>query len=376
MPDASPNEPTLHVGQLNPPNRAALRAAFDGIFDREYYTNHGPLVREFERRIETYLGVSHAICTVNGTAALMVAVSAMDLSGDVVTPAFTFPATAQALSYAGLTPVFCDIDPVTHSISPSTVAAALTPRTSAILGVHMWGRLCDVEGLSEVADRAGAKLMFDAAHAFGCGRGGRMAGRFGAFEVFSFHATKILNCTEGGCITTDDDALADAFRTARNFHEQETFCETPLRINAKMSEAQAAFGILALDALDGLIEENRARYERYRRALADIAGVRVFAFEETARNNFQYVVAEIDEDEFGSDRDVLMDALKARGVIARRYFSPGMHQAYPYDERPWTLPETDRLCTRVLQVPSGAAIDENEIDRVVGIIVDVAKGAA
>lgn len=367
-----PSEPAgderpLYVGQLNTPEWSEIRAEFDGIFDRRFYTNHGPLVAAFERELAERLGVRHAIGMTNGTVALMVAAKAAGLAGKVVVPAFTFPATVQAMTFAGLTPVFCDVDPETHNIDAATVEAAMEAGVAAIAGVHLWGRLCPVDELRKLADREGAMLLFDAAHAFDCSVGDRVAGGLGVFEIFSFHATKVLNCAEGGCVTTNDDALADAIRTARNFHEQQTFTSVPLRINAKMSEAQAAMGLVSLRNIDRWKAANGNRYGRYRDRLSTIDGIRFIDHADGMESNHQYVVIEVDSG-FPIDRTELMRHLQDHGVIARRYFYPGMHKATPYNATSWSLPVTDGLCERVLQLPSGDMISDEDIDRVCALI--------
>ncbi len=363
----------LYVGQLNTPDLDAVIEAFNGIFDRQFYTNHGPLVAEFEDSLAQYLGVRHAICTTNATVALMIGAKSIGLTGEVVVPAYTFPATIEALTFAGLTPVFCDVDPNTHNITPESVKAALTSDATAICGVHLWGRSCDIEGLQAVADDNGLKLCFDAAHAFGCTHQGRLIGGFGEFEVFSFHATKVLNCTEGGCVTTNDDAIAAAIRTARNFHEQQTFVDVPLRINAKMSEAQAAMGIISLRDFGKVIAANRERYIRYQKRLDGIPGIDFVEHAQSEASNYQYVVVTVDKPHYGMSQSELMGVLHEHGIKARRYFHPGMHKAYPYATRDWQLPVTDRLCETVLQLPSGDMVTDTDIDRVSALIAELSS---
>ena len=207
----------LHVGRPNLGDRKRLFERFDQMLDRRWLSNNGPLVKEFEQEIARHVGVKHAICVCNATIGLEIAVRAADLEGEVIVPAYTFVATAHALQWQAITPVFADMDPATHNIDPARVERHITPRTTGILATHVWGRPCDVEALSEIARRRGLKLMFDAAHAFGCSHRGRMVGGFGLAEVFSFHATKFLNSFEGGAITTDDDALADRIHLMTNF---------------------------------------------------------------------------------------------------------------------------------------------------------------
>ena len=268
----------LHVAQLNLPDWARAERAFRGIFERRYFTNNGPLVRELDKAFAEYLGVGHAVSVINGTVGLMILAKALEISGEVIVPALTFPATVQALSWAGLTPVFCDADLGTHAITPELVAPLIGGRTAGILGVHLWGRGCDVTGLQAMADRHGLKLFFDACHAIGCTHGGRPIGNFGTGEVFSFHATKIVNGAEGGCITTNDSALADRLRTIRNFNDGETFARVSLRINGKMSEAQAALALLSLEDVAENIAANRRRYDGYVVALAGLTGLELVRY--------------------------------------------------------------------------------------------------
>ena len=289
----------IHVGQLCLPLWDGVEAAVRGIFERQWYANHGPLVHQLEQAFAEFIGVRHAIAVTNGTIALMIMAKALDMVGEVIVPAFTFPATAQALSWAGLTPVFGDVDPGTHNLSAKAARDLVTPRTRAILGVHLWGRACDPTGLRELAQEFGLRLVYDACHAVACTHRGARIGGLGDVEAFSFHATKILSATEGGCITTNDDALAARIRTIRSFHPGETHAPVSLRINGKMSEAQAAFALLSLADLPRNIERNRARYETYRQGLAGLAGISLIAYPEQEANNHQYVVIEVDAEAAG-----------------------------------------------------------------------------
>ena len=197
----------LHVGRPNLGNRDRLLARINEMLDRRWLSNNGPFVQEFEAKMAAYLGVRHCIAMCNGTIALEIAIRATGLRGEVIVPSFTFIATAHALQWQEVTPVFCDIDPRTHLIDPAQIEGLITPRTTGIIGVHTWGQPCDVEALSQIAHRRNLTLMFDAAHAFGCSYRGKMIGNFGAAEVFSFHATKFFNTFEGGAIATNDGDL-------------------------------------------------------------------------------------------------------------------------------------------------------------------------
>lgn len=366
----------LHVGQLNLPARDAFRAAFEDIFRRRHYANHGPLEQRLDAQLAERFQVRHAISVVNGTVALMLMLKALDLKGEVLTPAFTFPATAQALLWAGLKPVFCDVDPDSHMLTAERVADAITPATAAILGVHMWGRACDPLALEQLAHERGLRLVFDAAHGAACAFEGRRIGGFGDAEIFSFHATKVLNGAEGGCITTNDDALATRLRVMRSFHDSAGPTAGLLRMNAKMSEAQAAMTLLGLDALEGLIADNRMRYEAYRQGLQSIAGIRFIDHAAHGASNFQSVVISVDEPAFGITRDALLLRLEAEQVFARRYFWPGVHRIPPFSDVDWDLPVTDRLCRTLIQFPTGQAVGPEEVAAVCAIVREAQASSA
>ncbi len=230
------------------------------MLDRRWLTNDGPLVGEFEARVASRLGVRHCVTTSNATVALELASRALGMTGEVIVPSFTFVGTVHALHWHGVTPVFCDIDSETHRIDPECVEALITPNTTGIVGVHLWGRMCDEQALNAIASRHGFPLLFDAAHAMGSTSGGRSVGGFGHAEVLSFHATKIVNSFEGGAIVTDDDELASQLRATRNFGFVGRDYAEGLGKNAKMSEASAAMGLTSLDSLDDFIAVNQRNF--------------------------------------------------------------------------------------------------------------------
>ena len=349
----------LHVGRPNMGDRGRLFRHFSEILDRKWLTNSGPCVQELEARICSLLNVRHCIATCNATVALEVLTRALDLSGEVIVPAFTFVATAHALRWLGITPVFCDIDPRTHSLDPARVAELILPRTTAILGVHLWGKPAAIAELQSIATKQKLKLLFDSAHAFGCSHRGTMIGNFGEAEVFSFHATKFFNTGEGGAIVTNDSALAARIRLAHNFGFSGYDQVDCVGTNAKMSEFSAAIWLTNLESLQSFIETNKRNYHLYRQGLSGIPGVRVFEYAETERCNFQYVVLETDE-AAGIMRDDLVKVLWAENVLARRYFFPGCHRMEPYRSEMHDvsrrLPVTERLAETVLTLPSGTAV--------------------
>lgn len=369
----------LHVGRPNIGDRATLLARIEKMLDRRWLTNNGPLVQEFERRVAELLGVRHCIAMCNATVALEIAIRALGLHGEVIVPSFTFVATAHALQWQEITPVFCDVDPATHNLDPARVEALITPRTSGLIGVHVWGRPCAVEALQEIAQRRGLKLMFDAAHAFGNSHQGRMIGNFGQAEVFSFHATKFFNTFEGGAVVTNDDDLAAKIRLMTNFgfagYDRVIYVGT----NGKMSEVSAAMGLTGLESLNEFIAVNRRNYAAYRSGLAGIPGLRLMAYDEAECNNYQYVVVEVDETAAGIGRDELVRVLHAENVLARRYFYPGCHEMEPYrsyfPHARLLLPQTERLTQRVMSLPTGTAVGPDEIETVCDIIrLAVANG--
>lgn len=362
---------SLHVGRPNIGDRNRLVERIDNILERNWLTNGGPFVREFEARIAEKVGARHCVVTSSGTVALELAIRAVGMSGEVIVPSFTFVSTAHALEWQGIKPVFCDIEAEGYNIDPEQVERQLTPRVTGIIAVHIFGRPANVDALSQLAERKGLSLIFDACHAFGCSHQGRMIGTFGDAEVFSFHATKIINSFEGGAVVTSNDGLADSLRRLKNFG----FTGDAVRgigINAKMSEVSAAMGLTSLESMDQFVAVNRKNYYRYRDRLQDIPGIRLLEFNERESNNYQYIIVDVDEVSVGLKRDELMSLLSAERVLARRYFHPGCHNMEPYLSRlpheRLTLPVTDRVVRRVLCLPTGCEASYDEIDKVCELI--------
>jgi dTDP-4-amino-4,6-dideoxygalactose transaminase len=371
----------VHVGRPNIGNRESLHKRIDDVLDSKWLTNNGPYVQELERRLAEFLGVKHCIAVCNATIALEIVIHALGLKGEVIVPSFTFIATAHALQWQEITPVFCDIDPNTHNLDPKQVEQALTPHTSGIIGVHLWGRACNVEALAKIADSRNLKLIFDAAHAFGCAHRGTMIGGFGNAEVFSFHATKFFNTFEGGAVATNDDALAKKVRLMKNFGFADYDHVVYLGTNGKMSEVSAAMGLTTLESIDEFIAVNYANHEQYQSELNGVPGVSVMTYDAKEKANYQYIVAEIDEALTQISRDQLMKILWAENVLARRYFYPGCHRMEPYSSRfpdaGLRLPETEKLTARVLVLPNGTSIDTDAVQKICGIIrFAVENGAA
>ncbi|MCU1280852.1 MAG: dTDP-4-dehydro-6-deoxyglucose aminotransferase [bacterium] len=359
----------LHVGRPNLGDRARLMQRISDLLDRRWLTNDGPYVRELEAAIAARAGVPHCVAVCNGTVALDLALRALGLDGEVIVPSFTFVASAHAITWAGLKARFADVDERTHNLDPARVAEAIGPRTSAILGVHLWGRPCAVDALEELASARKLKLVFDSAHALGASYRGRPVGSFGDCEIFSFHATKFVNSFEGGAIVTRDEALAKKLRLMRNFGFAGYDDVVALGTNGKLCEPAAAMGLTSLESFDAFVAANRRNHDAYARALDGVPGVRLLGYDERERGNWQYVVLEVDG---ALSRDLLMRALHAENVFARRYFYPGVHRMAPYrDTHPdaaASLPVTERLTARVLCLPNGTSVGVADVDKVAAVI--------
>jgi dTDP-4-amino-4,6-dideoxygalactose transaminase len=365
-------EEKLFVGRPNIGNRQRFMEMVNDILDRRWLTNDGKYVKQFEQRMADMLGAKHCITMCNGTIALEIVTRALGFTGEVLVPSFTFIATAHSLQWQQITPVFCDIDPITHCIDPECVERMITPRTTGIIGVHVWARPCNIEALVEIAERRGLKIIFDAAHAFGCSYKGKMIGNFGHAEVFSFHATKFFNTFEGGAVVTNDDDLAARVRLMKNFgfagYDKVIYIGT----NGKMTEVSAAMGLASLESMSDFIAANHKNYMLYRELLSGIPGVRVLSLDDVERSNYQYVVLEVDEAASGISRDTLIKTLHAENIIARRYFYPGCHRMEPYrsyfPHAGILLQNTEIVASKVLLLPTGTSISEKDVKCICSII--------
>jgi dTDP-4-amino-4,6-dideoxyglucose len=356
----------LRVGTPNIGDRYAFWARMNAAFDRGWLSNGGPLMEEFEQRVALIAGTRHAVATSNATAALQLAIRAAGLTGEVIVPSLTFAATAHAVSWLGLDPVFCDVDPATGQIDPGHAESLITSATSGIMAVHLWGRTAPVAALEDLAARRRLSLFFDSSHAFACTHAGRPVGTGGTGEIFSFHSTKFVNAFEGGALVTDDDALAARVRSMRNFGLVAEDEVAYVGINAKMSEACAAMGLTSLDSLETFVVRNEANHRAYVAGLAGTPGLRLIPFDEQERNNFQYVILQV-LPEARLDRDGLLAVLKRENVIARRYFRPGCHEMAPY-RRSTRLPHSETLAATVLALPTGMQVGEAGIAQICRII--------
>jgi dTDP-4-amino-4,6-dideoxygalactose transaminase len=366
----------LHVGRPNIGSREVFLKRVNEILDRRWLSNNGPVVQEFEKRVAETLRVKHVLAMCNATAAIEIACRALGLKGEVILPSYTFVATAHALQWQEITPVFCDMDAATHNIDPTKIERFITPKTTGIIGVHVWGRGCETEAIEAIAAKRNLKVIYDASHGFGCTKGGRMLGTFGECEVFSFHATKFINCLEGGVVATNNDELAYQMRMMTNFGFTGFDKVEYLGINGKMNEISAAMGLTNLEAMEDIITSNRRNYEAYKAGLENVIGISVIDYDPAERNNYQYVVIEVDPEVCPRKRDEIVDALHAENIIARKYFWPGCHKMEPYRSMQpnagLLLPETERIASRVVVLPTGQTMEEEMVGRVCEIIRNAA----
>ncbi|WP_313494501.1 DegT/DnrJ/EryC1/StrS family aminotransferase [Stenotrophomonas sp.] len=360
----------IHVGRPNIGDQSDFKKKVESIFEGHWLTNNGPYVQELERRIAAMHGTRNCVAICNGTVALEIAIRAVGLNGEVIVPSYTFVATAHALHWQGIKPVFADIDTRTHNICPDTIEALITPKTTGIIGVHLWGRPAPVEALQAIAARHNLKLIYDAAHAFSCSRGKTKVGNFGECEVFSFHATKVFNTFEGGAILTNDDTLAEKIRLMRNFGFAGFDNVIHPGTNGKLTEINAAMGLTNLDALSGFIESNRRIHEIYHEEFESNNDIELISYQEEDSPNYQYAVIEIKR---GKEiRDHIVERLHAENILARKYFWPGCHNMEPYRSNPthtpFALPRTEAVSEMVIVLPTGSSVSQAEARKIARLI--------
>ena len=342
-----------HVGRPNMPNKEKVLAKFAQVLDNQWLTNMGPLSLELEDRIASMLEVKHCICVCNATIGLELLQRALNLKGEVIIPSFTFIATAHSLRWQGIHPVFCDVRMEDHLIDPTKIEELITPRTTAIMAVPIWGQPCDYVALQKIAKKHGLKLIFDSAHAFGCKSGDKYLGGFGDAEVFSFHATKVFSTGEGGAITTDSDDLAETLRLMRNFGFEQKDTVIKIGTNAKMSEFAAAYGLAHLDALEAIIDHNKQIHKAYKEEFISFDEFKLLDYSFHGVSNYQYVVAAVP----AHLRDSLLEYFHKHGILLRRYFHPACHRMEPYASDDQysgiSLPNTEKISSEIVIFPTG-----------------------
>jgi dTDP-4-amino-4,6-dideoxygalactose transaminase len=371
----------LYVGSPNIGDKKRILARIEDILDRRVLTNRGPLVQELEARVADLVGVKHCIAMSNGTVALEIVTRALGMKNEVITPSMTFVATAHALQWQRITPVFCDVRPGSHHMDPSQIRNLITPRTTGLLPVNLWGRPCSIDAIQSVAGSCGLSVVYDSSHAFGCSYQGRMIGGFGNAEVFSFHATKFINTFEGGAVVTNDGELAEKVRLMQNFGFEGRDRVSHIGINGKMTEVEAAMGLESLDCMADFVEANRANYQAYRQGFQSTPGLQLIEYDERERCNYQYIVVEIDKRITGISRDDLLRVLAAENIDARRYFYPGCHRMEPYrsyfPNAHMLLEHTEQTLDRTLALPTGTAVYPEQVQEITHLINDVlGMGAA
>lgn len=300
------------------------------IWDRKWLTNNGVYHQQFEKALAEYLDVPYISLFSNGTLALISALQVLNITGEVITTPYSFVATTHSLWWNNIKPVFVDIEPEFCNLDPQKIETAITPKTTAILPVHVYGNPCNMDAIQEIGDRYGLKVIYDAAHAFGVKKNGDSILNFGDISVLSFHATKVFNTIEGGAIVCHDEKTKKRIDYIKNFgFENETSVVAP-GINAKMNEIQAAYGLLQLNTIDKNLQRRKRITELYQRGLKNISGIRFINEPEDIEYNYAYFPVFIDEKKYGMSRDALYEKLKANNIFGRRYFYPLISQFPTY----------------------------------------------
>lgn len=344
------------------------------IWDNKILTNNGPFHQQLERALCEHLEVEYLSLFTNGTIALVTALQALRITGEVITTPYSFVATAHSLLWNNLTPVFVDIDPITCNISPERIEEAITPRTTAIMPVHCYGNPCDVEKIQRIADTYGLKVIYDAAHAFGVKYKNRSLVSFGDLSVLSFHATKVFNTFEGGAIICPDQKTKQRVDFLKNFGFSDEVTVTAPGINGKMSEVNSAFGLLQLEYVSEVIKRRSEIEARYREGLSSVKGIRLnFQGDDTVGNSSYFPIFVTES--YPISRDALYEKMKEVGIFARRYFYPLISTMPMYRGMPSAsadlLPVANRIANEVICLPLYPSLDDERVDEIVSIISNV-----
>lgn len=363
---------TIKVTQPSLPPLEEFIPYLEQIWESRQLTNNGPFHKEFEQALCKYLGVKYISLFSNGTMALITALQALRISGEVITTPFSFVATTHALWWNNIKPVFVDIEPGTFNLDPEKIESAITPLTTAILPVHVYGNPCNVERISEIAQTYGLKVIYDACHTFGVTVNGIPVLNFGDLSVLSFHATKVFTTFEGGAIVCHDEETKTRIDFLKNFgFAGETTVVAP-GINAKMNELQASLGLLQLKYIDKSIEKRKIIAEKYRDGLKTINGIRFLSDIPGVRHCYQYFPVFIDPGKFGKNRDEIYSQLKTHHIFTRRYFYPLISQFPSYrgldSAQPGKMPEAEKVTGEVLCLPIYPDLDDSYIDLILSLI--------
>lgn len=343
------------------------------IWDSKWITNCGNFHQQFEDALAKYLGVEYISVFTNGTLPLITALQALRITGEVITTPYSFVATTHSIWWNGATPVFVDIDPATGNIDPDKIEAAITPRTTAIMPVHVYGKPCDVERIDAIAKKYGLKVIYDAAHAFGVKVNGESILKWGDISTLSFHATKVFNTIEGGALICHTKEMKEQIDHLKNFGFEDEVTVVAPGINSKMDEVRSAYGLLNLQQVDSAIEARRQVANRYREALRPIKGITFMEDMEGVRHNYSYFPVFVDEAEFGLSRDALYEKMRQQDVLGRRYFYPLISTFSPYNKYPSAdsrnLPEATKMAESVICLPMHHALSEEDITRIINCII-------
>ncbi len=341
------------------------------IWDNRWLTNNGPFHQQLEAELCKYLGVEHVSLFNNATIALITALQAMRISGEVITTPYSFVATSHSIMWNGLEPVFVDVDPATFNIDPAKIEAAITSRTTAIMPVHCYSNPCDVEAIQKIADNYGLKVIYDAAHAFGVNYKGESLLKWGDLSILSFHATKVFNTFEGGAIISPDAKTKQCIDRLKNFGIADELTVTAPGINGKMSEINAAFGLVQLKHIQQAMKQRQAVDTRYRLALADIEGISLYQHNQYANCNYSYFPILV-EPEYPLTRDELYEKLKENNILSRRYFYPLISNMPMYralsSSSITQLPYANTLADKVLCLPIFHELTSAEQNRIIRLI--------
>jgi len=343
------------------------------IWESKWITNMGFYHHELEKALSNYLGVEHISLFTNGTLPLITALQALQVTGEVITTPYSFVATTHALWWNGIRPVFADIRPETANIDPDKIEAAITPQTTAILPVHVYGTPCDTEKIQQIADRYRLKVIYDAAHAFGVQVNGESILKAGDMSTLSFHATKVFNTIEGGALICKDARTKLQIDYLKNFgFAGETTVVAP-GINGKIDEVRAAFGLTALKYVDEAIESRRQIVSLYRKSLNGVKGIALMNELMNVRHNYSYFPVYVDEDEYGMSRDALYEKMKQFNIYGRRYFYPLISSFPPYrsleSARPENLPVATKMADSVICLPLYAGLEKDVVEQIISLIL-------
>jgi dTDP-4-amino-4,6-dideoxygalactose transaminase len=348
------------------------------IWDSKWITNNGQFHKELEKALCEYLGVKYISVFTNGTLPLITALQALRITGEVITTPYSFVATTHALWWNGIKPVFVDIDPQTLNLDPKKIERAITPKTTAIMPVHVYGNPCNMEEIQAIADKYGLKVIYDAAHAFGVRINGESILNYGDMSTLSFHATKTYNTIEGGALICKDEQTKKRIDYLKNFgFAGETEVVAP-GINAKMDEVRAAYGLLNLKYVDKAIENRKLIAQTYREGLKTIKGISFLNDIEGVRHNYSYFPIFVDEKEYGLSRDELYNKLKENNILGRRYFYPLISDFSTYREldsaNPSNLPIANKVAEQVICLPIYDNLELKDVERIINIINKLSHG--